>query len=89
MVTDGGGPTVKIRVALLLVEPAELLVYAAAMVWDPRARGFDTVAGNVATPELLTVTAGWTAPSTVKTTDPTGVSVPPVLKIVALTWVWP
>src|ERR1700684_1075698 len=59
------------------------------MVWEPTASGFETAGGRVAIPELLTVTAGWIAPSTVKTTDPTGTSVPAVAKIVALTAVEP
>jgi hypothetical protein len=42
------------------------------MACDPTASGFETAEGKVAIPELLTVTAGWSAPSTVKTTDPTG-----------------
>ena len=59
------------------------------MACDPTASGFETAEGKVAIPELLTVTAGWSAPSTVKTTDPTGTSVPAVAKIVALTAVEP
>src|ERR1700733_358912 len=42
------------------------------MACDPTASGFETAEGKVAIPELLPVTAGWSAPSTVKTTDPTG-----------------
>ena len=59
------------------------------MVWEPTASGFETAVGRVAIPELLTVMAGWIAPSTAKTTDPTGTSVPAVAKIVALTAVEP
>ena len=58
IVTEGGGPTVKMRVALLLVKPAARLVYTAEMVCDPTARAFDTAAGSVATPELFTAAAG-------------------------------
>jgi hypothetical protein len=84
VIVGGAWLTEKIRVALLFVKPRELLVYTAAMVWDPTTSAFDTATGNAATPELLTVTAGSTAPSTVKTTDPTGANVPDVAKTVAL-----
>jgi hypothetical protein len=58
VIVGGTWLTEKIRVALLLPKPRELLVYAAAMVCDPTASAFDTAAGSVATPELLTVIAG-------------------------------
>jgi hypothetical protein len=91
MVTDGGGAwaTEKIRFATLLPNPRELLVYAASMVCDPIASGFEIAGGSVATPEEFTWTAGWTAPSTVKTTEPVGTKVPEVPSIVALTAVEP
>jgi hypothetical protein len=58
VIVGGTWVTEKIRVALLLLKPREMLVYAAAMVCEPTASAFATAAGSVATPEALTVIAG-------------------------------
>jgi hypothetical protein len=57
-IVGGTWVTEKIRVALLLLKPRELLVYTAATVCEPTASALATAEGSGATPEELTVIAG-------------------------------